>query len=629
MSKALSILAHVDAGKTTLSERILYLSKEINTVGEVEEGLATMDYLPTEKEKGITIETGVSSYIWRDEQVDFLDTPGHIDFSAEVDCALYASQGAILVVCGQNSLETQTISAWNKIVQHNVTPLIFVNKLDIEHADLGEVLIHIEEQIERHPIALNLPIYTDGKLVGVFDLISNVSIYSKSGRKIEIDRAIPQGLEHEVQRYRKELIEAVVEYDDGLMEKYLMDGLIGPEDIIQHMPSCFQDDKYIPLCLGSAKQSIGVRQLLNTVNVVFPSFTTAKVGLCSVLKVRTFSSNGLMYIAQAITDIQPKQYEWWDVYGVKSEELISIESIKAGEIFSFKSSDSFSIGDIISELGLKTENIFNHKYNPLVKVQLEGKTSDDITDIDEALKIIDKTDPSLKVESDYEKGCWDLYVVGEVHLDYIKDRLTHEFKCDFSSGEPHVQYYEELIQDIPFFVEENEFEGNKHSIALEMRRLHSKNYSYEIDSGSYPPFIDAVVKSAIEECVAAGVVGKGELRCVHFVIKNITSSGVLIPGQLKRLLIDAIRYKIEKKDIVITEPIMTIEIVVPNDYCGKLISDLQSRRAIVQKIETHGMHTHLKGEIPLNETLGYSIEVRTLTKGTTSFSLNYNRNDRI
>ncbi|MGL1936561.1 MAG: GTP-binding protein [Fibrobacterales bacterium] len=629
MSKALSILAHVDAGKTTLSERILYLSKEIHTVGEVEEGLATMDYLPTEKEKGITIETGVSSYTWRDEQVDFLDTPGHIDFSAEVDCALYASQGAVLVICGQNSLETQTISAWNKIVQHNVTPLIFINKLDIEHADLGEVLIHIEEQIERHPIALNLPIYSNGTLTGVFDLISNVSIYSKSGRKIEIDPSVPQGLEHEVQRYRKELIEAVAEYDDGLMEKYLMDEQIDPKDIIQHLAACFQDSKYIALCLGSAKQAIGVRQLLNTINIVFPSFSTSRVGLCSVLKVRTFSGNGLMYIAQALTDIQFDQYEWWDAYGVKSEELVTIELVKKGEIFSFKSSFAFRIGDIVSEGGEREENIFNHRYNPLVKVQLEGNCSDDITKIDEALKIIDQTDPSLKVEPDYEKGCWDLYVVGEVHLDYIKDRLTHEFKCSYSSGEPHVQYFEELVHDIPLFFEENEFEGNKHSMALEMRRLHSKNYTYEIDSGTYPPFVDAVIKSAIEECVAAGVIGKGELRCVHFVIKDIKSTGSLIPGQLKRLLIDAIRYKIEISDIVITEPVMNIEIVVPNDYCGKLISDLQSRKSIVQKIETHGGHTHIRGEIPLKETLGYSIDVRTLTKGTTSFSLEYSRNDKI
>ncbi len=623
MSKSIAILAHVDAGKTTLSERILYLSKEIDTVGEVEEGLATMDYLPTEKEKGITIETGVSSYTWKGEAVDFLDTPGHIDFSAEVDCALYAAQGAVLVVCGQNSLETQTLSAWSKITQHNVTPLVFVNKLDIEHSDLGEVLIHIEEQIDRHPIALNLPVYNNNVLVGVFDLISNVTIYSKSGRKIEIDPDVPTGLEGEVKRYRKELIEALAEYDDDLMERYLLEEEVGPAQIIPVLSVCFQAEKYIAVCMGSAKQSIGVRQLLNSVQTIFPQYKSQDKNVCSILKVRTIAGQGLVYIAQAHSKIDTP--DWCSMYSVHSEELHPIESIEVGMLFTLKSEIEYVIGDSLDENGEVATNIFSHSYNPLVMVQIEAHNGDDTDSIDAALKIISKTDPSLKIVPDYEKGSWSLFVVGEVHLDYICDRLKKEFRCNFECGEPQVQYYEELNADIKQFTQKSEIDGTILSLDLEIRRLYSKNYSIEIDDGEYPQYIEPVIESALDECVKAGVHGKGEIRCAHFVFSNIQSSGQIIPGHLKKLVLDAIRLNIKTENIFITQPIMQIEIGVPTIYCGKISSDLQSRSANIQKLENNGVTSKIIGEIPLTETFGYSIIARTLTKGTASYALSYRK----
>jgi len=625
MSKSIAILAHVDAGKTTLSERILYLSKEIETVGDVEEGLATMDYLQTEKEKGITIETGVSSYTWKNETVDFLDTPGHIDFSAEVDCALYAAQGAVLVVCGQNSLETQTISAWDKMRNHKVTPLIFVNKLDIEHADLGEVLIHIEEQINRHPIALNLPVYSESKLVGVYDLISDVTIYSRSGRKIEIEKSIPPGMEPEVKRYRKELIEALTEYSDALMEEYFSEAPIGPEKIVPVLKECFKAEKYIPVCMGSAKQAIGVRQLLNAVQTIFSDFCSGEDHACSVIKVRTVAGEGLVYIAQAHEVMSANTSQWAEMYSVHSEELESISEVLPGGLFSFKSGKEYSIGDNLNHAGEVVSNMFLHRYDPLVMVQVEAKHSDDAMAIDDALKIIQKTDPSLKVTPDYEKGCWNLFVVGEVHLDYVCDRLIHDFKCRFVCSDPQAQYYEELIVDIPKFKEENEFEENRHSLCLEIKKLHSKNYTFEIDSGEYPSFTEAVIKSALEECIKAGIHGKGELRCAHFMFSDITSTHNLIPGQLKKLVVDSIRLHVNTSQIRVTQPIMQIEMVVPTIYCGKITSDLQSRDTNIHKLENTGPTTKIIGEIPLIETFGYSIIARTLTKGTASFGMSYKK----
>jgi elongation factor G len=626
MSKSIAILAHVDAGKTTLSERILYLSKEIDTVGEVEEGLATMDYLPTEKAKGITIEAGVSSYTWKGEAVDFLDTPGHIDFSAEVDCALYAAQGAVLVICGQSSFETQTIAAWRKIREHDIVPIIFINKLDIIHADLGTVLIHIEEQIDRRPIVLNLPVYNEGALCGVFDLINNVTVYSGLGRAIKVAPEFPEGMEAEVKRYRKELIEALAGFSDPFMEKYLLDEPITPEDIIPLLSMCFSSNTYIAVCLGAAKQAIGVRQLLNAVHTVIPKFSTLQKGVCAVIKVRSFSGKGIVYIAQAHAEVAVANIGIDSIYSIRGEELVEAAKIESGEIFAFTSNNEHRIGDVLDENGVTIENVFKHVYNPLVMVQIEAKSSEDMDAINSALAAIEKTDPALKVKPDFSRGCWHIYITGEVHRDYICDRLEKEYKCAFVCGEPQVQYFEELTKDLALSTEKSEFFGKILSLTMEVRKLHGKYVTYEIENiDQYPEFVEGLVKNSVDEIISEGIMGKGELRCAHFVIKSIESTDEIVPGQLKKLISDWFRLRINESAIKITEPIMEFEVSVPDEFCGKIASDLKSRGAEIQKLANNGVTNKIIGEIPLTETFGYSIIARTLTKGTASYALCYKK----
>jgi elongation factor G len=623
----IAILAHVNAGKTTLSERLLYFSAAISGTGEVEEGLATMDYLQEEKKRGITIEAGIASYTWKGVRVTFVDTPGHVDFGAEVDFALQSVEGAVLVISGLSGIESQTLAAWEKIRLNGNLPLVFINKFDLDGSDHARVLEQMRVLFKTLPVVLTFPLYAAGKIDGVIDVVHELALFrsSENPRKL-LKGDIPESCHEEYIRHRTALIDFASRHSDAVMHAFLEGRPAETSDLIAGVRAGLAAGEGVPVFMGSALKNAGVRQLLNGVNQLLPPPALpadAEKKLGFVLKVRWYPGIGKIHLAKIFSDAAARRLKKARFYRVFAETLEEIESVEAGDIAAIQSEASYAMGQYLASGGARS---LGGAYKPLLQARIELADAGDHDHVRAVLRQVADTEPSIQIESDTATGGWIVRAVGELQLDVFCKRLKNDHGCNINVGTPSVRYVERLAKPRTGLVGEAQAYGAQALIRFDAKNQ-AKNDENHI---SFPPGLDPVEEEVLQDCFRTfcgqGATGHGEIAGLCLEIREISGSKRPVPPPLlAKTFSDALRLSLNSAEFEVFEPIMNLEIIVPEEYCGAVLADLSTRGGVIRKIDADGRNSIIFLEIPLENVFGYATLLRSLSKGMGVFVLTYEK----
>lgn len=643
----IAILAHVDAGKTTLSERILFAAGEVRRPGKVEEGLATMDYLPEEKERGITIESGVAHFEWKNTWFNFIDTPGHVDFGAEVDMALTAVEGAVLVVSAASGVETQTVAAFKKLREAGVRTILFVNKLDNPDYSLDETLINIEEVLGVRPVLMTIPEYKDGQMCSVQDVLSKSRlVHDENGEEVVDSAGVTNGSaesDEQLAKHYKEACEFASNFDDEVLEMALEGKAVPPKDLLRGLKGLAGDTDYALCYAGSAMAGFGVRSLLTALTFFLPEVPEFEEGqMGQVIRLRHFKGVGEISLFRAYSDMERK--EWpagFEFSRLKANLLIPVDEIRAGDIYAMRAPFETELGQIILRDGTAagSENAqqpasIRDRYQPLLQTRVECVSTEDYAHVEKSLSTLSRMDPSFRVQHDEDGGFWYLHTVGEVQLEVLLARLKREFGCQVQAGDPEIRWQERLTHAVEPV--ENSFQLGPHKISIklaaspivndvvenaaELPQNHDIRLSAEFLENA-PREILAGVRSALLETAEIGVLGKGPLVGIRFEVLEFSWSEGALPPMIKKCCADAVTKLFKPSDVTAYEPIMELSLECPVNFAGVITGDIQARDGKVKEIGGDGRTHFLKADIPLRKIFGYATGVRSISKGTALYSL--------
>ena len=645
----IAILGHVDAGKTTLSERILFAAGEVRRPGKVEEGLATMDYLPEEKDRGITIESGVAHFEWKNTWFNFIDTPGHVDFGAEVDTALTAVEGAVLVVSAASGVETQTVAAFRKLRETGVRTILFVNKLDNPDYSLDETLINIEEVLGVRPVLMTLPEYSGGKMTGVLDVLSRSRlVHSASGEEV-VDDSWPQagevsGSTAKLDKHYAEAVEFASNFDDEVLGLALEGKAVPPKMLLRALKELAKSDDYALCYAGSAMDGFGVRSLVTALSFFLPDapeFAEGELG--QVIRLRHFKGVGEISLFRSHADMERK--EWpagFEFSRLKANLLQPVDEIRSGDIYAVRTPFETELGQIIYRDGSVTGRSspdadgdgaadpadaarpsIRDRYQPLLQTRIECLGSEDYLHVEKSLNTLSRMDPSFRVQKD-DGGFWYLHTVGEVQLDVLLARLKREFGCEVRAGTPEVRWQERLCHAVGPV--ENTFQLGPHKISIKLSATPLEGDAHDIRLSAEfletaPREILAGVRSALLESTEVGVLGKGALVGVCFEVHEFSWTEGALPPMIKKACADAVVKLIKPADVQLYEPIMELSLECPVNFAGLVTGDIQSRDGKVKEIGGDGRTHFLKADVPLRNIFGYATGVRSISKGTALYSM--------
>lgn len=656
----IAILAHVDAGKTTLSERILFTAGEIRRPGKVEEGLATMDYMVEEKERGITIESGVAHFEWKNTWFNFIDTPGHVDFGAEVDMALSAVEGAVLVVSAASGVETQTVAAFKKLKEAGVPTIIFINKLDNPDYSLDETLINIEEILDVRPVLMTFPQYEAGHIAAVLDVLSQSRlVHSETGEEVVDENwNVHDGWDNadELKKYYAEAVEFASSYDDEVLKLAMEGKSVPPKVLLRGLRNLCAGDKFALCYAGSALDGFGVRSLITALSFFLPevpTFNNLEMG--QVIRLRHFKGVGEISLFRAHSDMERK--EWpagFEFSRMRANMLVPVEEIRAGDIYAMRAPFETELGQIIVRDGTVeppasswshdetsssswshdappasswsaegTTGSIRDRYKPLLQTRVECLSTEDYHHVEKSLNTLARMDPSFRVQHD-DGGFWYLHTVGEVQLDVLLARLRREFGCEVKAGEPEVHWQERLCHDVGPV--ENTFQIGPHKISIKLSATPLETDAHDIRLSAEfletaPREILAGVRSALLETTETGVLGKGPLVGIRFEVEHFEWTEGALPPMIKKCCADAVTKLIKPADVILQEPYMELSLECPVTFAGLVTGDIQARDGKVKEIGGDGRTHFLKAEIPLRKIFGYATGVRSISKGTALYSL--------
>ena len=633
----IAILAHVDAGKTTLSERILFTAGEVRRPGRVEEGLATMDYLPEEKDRGITIESGVAHFEWKDTWFNFIDTPGHVDFGAEVDTALTAVEGAILVVSAASGVETQTVAAFKKLQEAGVRTILFVNKLDNPDYSLDETLIHIEEVLGVRPVLMTLPEYRDGKMTGILDVLSRLRLeHSATGEEVVDDGwNVDNGwdMAQELKKHYAEAVEFASNFDDEILKLAMEGRPVPPKVLLRGLKALAGSNDYALCYAGSALEGFGVRSLVTALTFFLPDppeFSQGELG--QVIRLRHFKGVGEISLFRSHADVERKAWPaGFEFSRLKANLLMPVDEIRAGDIYAMRTPFETELGEVIylderSESRTpnpESRNSIRDKYQPLLQTRVECLGATDFCHVEKSLNMLSRMDPSFRVQKD-DGGFWYLHTVGEVQLDVLLSRLKREFGCEVKAGSPEVRWQERLCREMGPV--ENSFQLGPHKISIKLSATPLEGDAHDIRLSAEfletaPREILAGVRSALLESAEVGILGKGALVGVRFEVHEFTWTEGALPPMIKKACADAVTKLIKPADVELYEPVMELSLECPVNFAGLVTGDIQSRDGKVKEIGGDGKTHFLKAEVPLRKIFGYATGVRSISKGTALYSM--------
>ncbi|RJP71666.1 MAG: elongation factor G [Ignavibacteriales bacterium] len=660
----IGIMAHIDAGKTTTTERILFYTGKTHRIGEVHDGAATMDWMEQEKERGITITSAATTCFWNDHQINIIDTPGHVDFTVEVERSLRVLDGAIALFCAVGGVEPQSETVWRQADKYGVPRIAFVNKMDRIGADFYHALDMMKERLGANAIPVTLPIGEGDLFAGEIDLISfKARMYHEDTLGTTFDEiAIPASLKEIANKYRTLMLEAVSDVDDTLLEKYLDGKEITEKEIISVLRTATVNSKIIPVLCGSSFKNKGVQRLLDAVIDFLPSPVdveelTAHHPDTSDVVVRKIDANeeftGLAF--KIMTDPYVGKLTYVRVYSgtMKSGSYIynsvSDKKERVGRLLQMHANhrvdiDEIQAGDIAAIVGLKytrtgdtlcseDDPIILEKMSfpePVIQIAIEPKTKADQDKLSEALTKLADEDPTFKIKVDDETGQTLINGMGELHLEILVDRMKREFKVEANVGKPQVAYRESITSTVQAegkFIKQSGGRGKYGHVWVELGPNEpGKGYEFinAIVGGTVPKEYIPAVSVGIQEAMRNGVVA-------GFPVVDIKAK--LYDGSFHDVDSDEISFKVagsiafkegaRKAKPVLLEPIMAVEVITPEDYLGDVLGDLNSRRGKIEGFAARKDAQVIKATVPLAEMFGYATILRSMTQGRAIYSMQF------
>ncbi len=666
----IGIIAHIDAGKTTTTERILYYTGRSYKIGEVHEGEATMDWMEQERERGITITSATTTCFWRDHRINIIDTPGHVDFTAEVERSLRVLDGGVVVFDAVAGVETQSETVWRQADKYNVPRICFINKMDRIGVDYEADIESIRQRLGAKVAVLQLPIGEESNFRGVVDLIKmKAYIWHSEDLGATFDETdIPEDLKDKANKYRSELLETVAETDDKLLEKFFEEGDLSEEEIKQALRKATISNKLYPVLCGSALKNVGVQMLLDAVVDYLPSpldvppveGTNLKTGetikltpnpqgdlaaLCFKIQNDPFVGT-LTYVRVYSGTLKSGTY----VYNSnsKSKERIGrlmlmhsnhreeVDSLSAGEIGAVIGLKNSVTGDTLCspERPIELERI--DFAEPVISISIEPKTKADQEKLGMALNKLAKEDPTFRVTTNQETGQTLISGMGELHLEILVDRLKREHKVEAVVGKPRVAYRETITKEVEQegkYIKQSGGRGQYGHVFLRLKPLErgsGNQFVNKIVGGAIPKEFIPGVEKGVKEALNKGVIAGYPLVDVEVILfdgsyHEVDSSEIAF----KMAANEAIREGVKKANPVLLEPIMKVEVVTPEEYLGDVMGNLSSKRGRVEGTEDRGNVKVIKALVPLAEMFGYTTELRSMTSGRASFSMMFSHYEEV
>ena len=665
-------MAHIDAGKTTTTERILYYTGKTHKIGETHDGAATMDWMVQEQERGITITSAATTTFWNYDdqqyQINIIDTPGHVDFTVEVERSLRVLDGAVAVFCAVGGVEPQSETVWRQADKYRVPRLAFVNKMDRTGADFLSVVQQIKEMLGAKPIPLQLPIGAEENFKGVVDLIENKAIVWYDDPKTKSTEYryedVPSDMVTEVNEWREKLIEAVAEYNDDLLERFFEDpDSITQEEILETIRTATINLSIVPVLCGASFKNKGIQRLLDSII----SFMPSPLDIGAVHGTHPDSGDELLrnpdvkepfcgLAFKIATDPFVGRLAFIRVYSGKLDSGSYIYNMRSGKkerisrLYQMHSNKQNPIefchaGDICAAVGFKDlrtgDTVCTEKHpillesmtfpEPVIGLAVEPKTQEDLKKLGVALGKLSEEDPTFQVHSDEDSGQTVISGMGELHLEVIVDRLMREFKVGINQGAPQVAYKEAITQVTEHrevFKKQSGGRGKFADIVVEIgpadEDIMGLQFVDQVKGGNVPKEFIPSVQKGFELAMRNGVLAGYALNSLKVTLKDGSFHAVDSDGLSFEIAArQAFRHAVPKANPILLEPIMAVEVVTPEEYMGDVIGDLNKRRGQVSSMDSKGVARVIKAEVPLSEQFGYVTVLRTLSSGRATSSMEF------
>ena len=665
----IGIAAHIDAGKTTTSERILFFTGISHKIGETHEGTATMDWMEQEKERGITITSAATTCFWKDHQINLIDTPGHVDFTIEVERSMRVLDGAVSVFCSVGGVQPQSETVWRQANKYGVPRIVFVNKMDRVGANFYSVEAQIKNRLKANPVPIQIPIGAEDTFRGVVDLIKMVAyVWDDDKQPTDYkEEPIPADLVEKAEEYRAKLIEAVAETDDALMEKYFGGEELSIDEIKKGIKKGCLNLSITPMCCGTAFKNKGVQPLLDAVveylpapdevadirgeyedgtetsvastddgefaGLAFKIMTDPFVGQLTFVRVYRGVLESGSYVYNASKGKKERIGRLLKMHSNKREE---IKELYAGEIGAIVGLKDTLTGDTLSSEKDKVILERMEFPDPVISVAVEPKTKADQEKMGIALNKLAQEDPSFRVTTDEESGQTIISGMGELHLEVIVDRMLREFKVDAEVGKPQVAYRETIRQTVEQeykYAKQSGGRGQYGHVFLRLEPLDpGKGYEFvnDIKGGvvpkEYVPAVDKGIQEALQNGVLAGYpVEDVKVTLFDGSYHEVDSSEMAFKLAASMCFKEGAR----KAGAVILEPMMKVEVETPEEYMGDVIGDLNKRRGQVNSMDERGGNKIIAAFCPLAEMFGYSTDLRSQTQGRATYSMEFDHYNEV
>jgi len=665
----IGIMAHIDAGKTTITERILYYTGKVHKMGEVHEGSATMDWMPQEKERGITITSAATTLYWKNTRINLVDTPGHVDFTVEVERCLRVLDGAVAVFCAVGGVEPQSETVWHQAEKYGVPRLAFINKMDRVGADFYDVVKMIQDKLAANTIIIQLPWGSEENFQGIIDLIK-MKAYSYTIDNLGVNYeevSIPEDLRESADEYHHKMIEGLAEIDEKIMEDYLKGEETSPSEIKSAIRRLTIKNKAVPVLCGSALKNKGIQLLLDAIiyylpspldvppikgidpltekgisrlteekeslsSLVFKIMTDPYIGKLSFVRVYSGILKSSSYIYNPTKDVKERVNRLVLIHADHRKDVLEISAGNLGAIIGLKKSTT---GDTLCDLKhpIILESI---KFpEPVISIAIEPKGKAEQDKMALALDKLAEEDPTFRRTYNLETGQTIISGMGELHLEIIVDRLLREFKVEGNIGKPQVAYKETIEKSAQArgkFIRQSGGRGQYGDVVLEVDSYKEDNFKFinRIVGGVIPKEYIPAIKEGVKEAMLSGVLA-------NYPVINIKVT--LLDGSYHPVDSSEIAFKIaasmafqecmKKAQPILLEPIMEVDIVTPEEYLGSLISNINARRAKIEGIETKAQVKIITAYVPLAEMFGYATTLRSISQGRATFTMQFLCYDKV
>ena len=656
----IGIMAHIDAGKTTVTERILFYSGKIHKIGETHDGASQMDWMKDEQERGITITSAATTCSWKNHKINIIDTPGHVDFTVEVERSLRVLDGAVCILSSKDAVQPQSETVWRQADKYKVPRMVFVNKMDMMGADFYNCLAQLDKRLHCNPVAIQLPIGASETFVGIIDLITMKALYYKDeeGKIIE-EKEIPAELVEKANEYRAKMVETAAEQDDDIMMKYLDGEELTETEIRKGLRKATLSNNATLVCCGSAYKNKGLQLLLDNIVEYLPSpldidhikgvdedgnemeretsddapfsalafkiATDPYVGRLCFFRVYSGTLESGSYVLNATKNKKERVGRILQMHANKRTEL---KEVLAGDIAAAIGFKDVTTGDTLSDIENPIILETMEFPEPVIDVAIEPKDKDAQEKMGIALSKLSEEDPTFKIYTNAETGQVVIAGMGELHLEIIVSRLKDEFNVDCTVGKPQVAYKETIRKEVEIegkFVRQSGGRGQYGHVWLKLQPLEpGEGFKFEnkIVGGVIPKEYIKPVEEGIKEAALSGILAgypvidfKATLFDGSFHDVDSSEMAFKIAGSM------AFKDGAKKANPVILEPIMRVEITVPEEYVGDVIGDMNSRRGRMEGVEAQPGIQIIKGFIPLSEMFGYATTLRSKTQGRGTYSM--------